>query len=88
MSHSKKTKRGKSLYVESWNPSAKKFINICKICGREGYSPTIEEEGFTHPSGKSDGVHWAIYTELTAILQPLPLDELGRCEVCARLTEK
>ena len=45
MSHSKFTKRGHSLYLENWNPSAKKYINTCKICGHSGYSPVIEQEG-------------------------------------------
>lgn len=41
MSHSKRTKRGYSLYIGSWNGSAKKYINICMLCGRRGYSPAI-----------------------------------------------
>ena len=46
MSHSKVTKRGYSLYVEKWNPSAKKYINICAVCGHKGYSPVIERDEF------------------------------------------
>ena len=82
MSHSKFTKRGKSLYLESWNPSVKKYINVCKICGHKGYSPAIEQEGFCNkaPNG-------AIYAELTATLPRLPLDELGRCEQCAKVLD-
>ena len=41
MSHSKKTKKDFSLYVEKWNPSAKKFINTCAICNSKGYNPSI-----------------------------------------------
>lgn len=83
MSHSKYTKRGKSLYLESWNPAAKKYINTCIICGHKGYSPVIEEEGFcdTVPNG-------VIYTELKKTLPVLPLDELGRCEECARVQDR
>ena len=83
MSHSKKTKRGYSLYLENWNPAAKRYINVCKICGHKGYSPVIEEEGFcdTVPNG-------AIYEELKSTLCALPLDELGRCEMCARVHDK
>ena len=89
MSHSKKTKRGSSLYVESWNPSAKRFITECVLCGKRGYDPSIEDEGFVRPSeGVYDGEHAAIRAELMKILPPLELDELGRCEVCRRLTEK
>ena len=46
MSHSKHTKRGYSLYIENWNRSAKKYINICCICGHKGYSPVIEQDDF------------------------------------------
>lgn len=41
MSHSKYTKRGYSLYIENWNRSAKKYINICGIWGHKGYSPGV-----------------------------------------------
>ena len=82
MSHSKMTKRGYSLYVERWNPDAKRFINTCKLCGHQGYSPTIEEEGFC-----DDYTRRAIYAELSKTLSPLPLDELGRCETCARVQD-
>ena len=82
MSHSKMTKRGRSLYLEEWNPSAKKFINVCKICGRRGYSPSIEAEGFCDSPKRK-----AIYGELKQTLPILPLDELGRCEVCAKLMD-
>lgn len=46
MSHSKHNKRGHSLYLDSWNPNAKKYINECKICGYKGYSPAIEQPDF------------------------------------------
>ena len=89
MSHSKKTKRGSSLFVESWNAKAKNFINECALCGRRGFSPTILEEGFVHPSpNKTDFEHNAIKAELSAILEPLALDELGRCDICAKNMDK
>ncbi len=83
MSHSKMTKRGRSHYVESWNPSAKKYINVCKICGHTGYNPVLDSVDFdiTPPNG-------AIRNELTQILQPLSLDEFGRCEQCAKVLGK
>ena len=83
MSHSKMTKRGYSLYVERWNPDAKRFINTCKLCGHQGYSPSIDEDGFCN-----DFVHRAIHAELKKTLTPLPLDELGRCEACARVHDQ
>ncbi len=82
MSHSKQTKRGRSLYIEVWNPSAKKYINVCKVCGRKGYSPVLEMEGFC-----DEIKNRAIYSELKKTLQMLPLDEYGRCENCARLQD-
>lgn len=82
MSHSKQTKRGYSLYVEEWNPSAKKYINTCKLCGHAGYSPTIDEEGFCDTP-----VHRAIRSELKQTLSVLPLDERGYCAVCAKLID-
>ena len=85
MAHSKYTKRGKSLYVESWNPDAKRFINECKLCGATGYRPSIDDDGFIYDaSGKiADFKHRAIRDELQRIMKPLWLDELGRCRDCA-----
>ena len=77
MSHSKYTKRGYSLYLEKWNSSAKKYINICAICGHKGYSPVIEQEGFDK----------VIYEELSKTLCRMQLDELGRCEDCAKVQD-
>lgn len=89
MSHSKNTKRGHSLYIEKYNPSAKKFINTCVLCGACGYDPSIEDEGFIHPSPEcTDYVHRAIFAELTSTLPPLPLDSFGRCDVCKKIMDK
>ena len=82
MSHSKFAKRGKSLYIEKWNPSAKRFINTCIICGAQGYNPSIDDAGFVYFE------HRAIRDELKRTLNPLSLDSLGRCDNCARLMEK
>ena len=86
MSHSKDTKRGKSLYVEKFNPSAKRFINTCALCGARGYDPAIDDEGFVYDrAGKvSSFEHRSIQMELKSILKPLPLDHLGRCADCVR----
>ena len=88
MAHSKMTKRGYSHYVESWNPKAKRFISTCALCGDVGFNPSILEEGFVTENGKTNYEHHAIRCELTRILKPLPTDELGRCEVCRRHSEK
>ena len=90
MSHSKFTKRGNSLYVDNWNPAAKKFINTCSVCGAEGYDPSIDEEGFVYDNAGNitNSEHRAIRTELQRILNPLPLDHLGRCSTCSRIMDK
>lgn len=79
MSHSKMTKKGYSLYIEKWNPKAKKYINTCTICGNRGYDPSIEQTGFI-----DDTERRAIYVELSKIFSALPLDDYGRCADCAK----
>ncbi len=83
MSHSKMTKRGKSHYIQNWNASAKKYVNVCKVCGFCGYNPVIESDDFgtTPPNG-------VIRKELMQVLPPLPLDEFGRCSQCASALDK
>ena len=90
MSHSKYTKRGKSLYIEKWNPSAKRFINTCGICGAQGYNPSIDDIGFIYDNAQkvSDLEHRAIRAELKRVLKPLSLDSFGRCSDCTRIMEK
>ena len=83
MSHSKHTKRGYSLYIEKWNGDAKKYINVCCICGHRGYSPVIEREEFCNTLENQ-----VIYRELAKTLCKQELDELGRCEACAKVQDK
>lgn len=87
MSHSKKTKRGRSLYLDQWNPAARRFVVSCALCGREGYSPSIEKEGFEKEGDARNFEHRAAAAELMRVYPPLSLDALGRCEVCARAME-
>lgn len=79
MSHSKTTKKGYSLYIEKWNPKAKKHINTCKVCGTQGYNPSIDSEGFSDDSERR-----VIRYELKKTLSALPLDDYGRCADCAK----
>lgn len=80
MSHSKSRKNGKSLYLDNWNPSAQRYIHVCYLCGRKGYSPAIEEEDFLNSLERK-----AIYKELTRMFaSSLRLDNLCRCDDCAR----
>lgn len=83
MSHSKTTKRGYSLYIEKWNPKAKKYINTCNLCGNQGYNPAIEQDGFIDGAERR-----AIYDELKKTLSALSLDDCGRCADCAKRTDK
>ena len=81
MSHSKFRRKGHSLYIDNWNPSAKKYINTCCLCGREGYSPSILETDFINSLERE-----AIYNELTKMFNfSLKLDSFGRCEECAKI---
>ena len=91
MSHSKYHKRGRSLYLDHWNPNAKKYINECKVCGSKGYSPSIERSDFLRNSDKDPftfSMNKAIYEELTKAFSLLELDEYGRCENCAGIQDK
>lgn len=83
MSHSKheQRKKGFSLYVDKWVPSAKKYINICVICGNKGYSPVILGDEF-------DRKNRAIRDSLLKTHKQLPLDNLKRCEVCANIQDR
>lgn len=84
MSHSKLRKKGQSLYINNWNPAAKKYISICCLCGRKGYSPAIEEADFLNSPE-----HEAIHKELTSMFDAaLTLDSFGRCEECAILHDR
>ncbi len=83
MSHSKRTRRDYSLFIEKQYKSAKQYINSCAICGHRGYSPMIEQEDFcTKP------VNAVIFKELTKTLNKLELDALGRCADCAMVHDK
>ncbi len=90
MSHSKMTKRGRSQYIEKWNPSAKKYINTCIICGTQGYKPSIEEVDFVKENicRIDDLENAAIRAELKKIFSPLHLDDLNRCSICAKQMDK
>ena len=84
MSHSKLTKRGQSWYINNVNPTAKKYINTCYLCGATGYSPAIEEPDFIDSLQRK-----AIYNKLTQLFDSaLPLDSFGRCQNCGKMQDK
>ena len=78
MSHSKETKRGNSYWFDKLHGHAKKYINTCVLCGKQGYSPVIEASGF-------DPI---LFRELTSIMNRMEPDSLGRCPECAAIQEK
>ena len=80
MSHSKQTKRGHSLYIEKWSREDKKYINVCAVCGTRGYSPYIAGEDFRRRNE-------VVFRELSAMMNELPLDSLGRCADCAAVMD-
>ena len=82
MSHSKVSKKGKSLYLDVWNPSAKRFIATCVHCGATGFSPAVLESDFASTLERK-----AIRSALERAMKPLPLNEKGQCESCARLVK-
>ena len=101
MSHSKHTKRGYSLYIENWNRSAKKYINICCIyvyrfdyifLGHRTVNIICGHKGYSPVIEQGDFCstleNKAIYRELSKTLCKLELDELGRCKDCARVQDK
>ncbi len=91
MSHSKMTKRGKSLYLDSWNPNAKKYLNQCKVCGHIGYSPVIDQPDFLSDEGKLPmelSLNKVIHAQLTQTYSVLELDEFGRCSICSAILDK
>ena len=80
MSHSKfqQRKKGFSLAINKWNRTAKKYINICYICGSKGYNPVILEDSFDK----------VLRDNLLKIHNPLSVDNLNRCEICAKIQDK
>lgn len=89
MSHSKYHNRGHSLYLDNWNPNAKKYINECIICGFKGYSPLIEQPDFISDKDPfTFSINKAIYEDLTKTFSVLGLDDYGRCKDCARIQDK
>jgi hypothetical protein len=68
------------------NRYAKRFINTCVTCGKQGYAPQIDNADFA--GNESTIYHRFSREKLKAMLSkyydPLPLDEAGRCESCRR----
>ena len=68
-------------YLKSY-PELKKWINTCACCGKIGYNPELPTV-LTRSS--RTGEHWtAAAQNLRKYNQPLPVNELGICEVCQK----
>ena len=89
-------KRGQSFYAEVLNPSTKRFLHQCSLCGRVGLKPdassgdydTIRDEKTVNRHQKLDKLIQKIEVEsLQRVYEPWPLDKVGHYEVCARLSE-
>ncbi len=78
MSHSKLTKRGRSHYLEVFNPEAKRFVVQCVLCGTTGFAP-----GVLAPDFADSPVRKVVVLKLQEVLEPLALNEAGQCEDCA-----
>jgi hypothetical protein len=87
-------KRGQSFFAEVIDRSAKKFLNQCSLCGRVGLLPNaldVEQVAAQENKAVDRHIREAEFSRSTAVkhlrkrYEPLPLDRLGRCEVCARV---
>jgi hypothetical protein len=78
MSHSKPQNRGKSLYLENWNPRAKSYLLACAKCGHIGFSPSILDPGFDDTLEKK-----AIKKALVGTHRSIHINDAGVCEQCS-----
>jgi hypothetical protein len=67
------------------NRYAKRFLNTCVICGKQGYAPQIANADF---AGKESTVYHRFSREKLKVMlckyyEPLALDDAGRCTSCA-----
>lgn len=82
MSYSKKRPQGRSLYLENWNPDARKYIVSCAGCGERGYCRTVEKSDFLATrKGR------VIRDELSRLISVLELSDSGLCQDCSDRTE-
>jgi len=89
-------KRRQLYYPEVVDPSSKRFLNQCVLCGRVGLKPgaleidysAVENERTVDRHHKSAvfNKHWVIQY-LQRNYEPLALDESGRCQVCSGVAE-
>ena len=62
-------------------PKLNKWINQCLCCGEKGYRPDMPER-ISVFEGAMDTLYIKKY------FKPLPLNEAGLCEVCAKIQDK
>ncbi len=88
--------RRQSLYAEVLYPRAKKYLRKCSLCGRIGFSPDILENDYEMIKDDKAVGHGVkerrfelelIRKALQKKYEPLALDRLGRCEMCAEASQ-
>jgi hypothetical protein len=60
-------------------PQLKKWINQCSACQDIGYKPELPLELSTYSGEKS-----AAAKNIREFFKPLPLNEIGLCDVCKK----
>ena len=55
------------MYLEMYPHLRKRWINQCLVCQREGYVPDLPAE----------------HTNIRKLFEPLAINDMGECEVCA-----
>ncbi len=90
-------KRGQSFWTEVVDPSAKRYLHECALCGRVGLKPgalnvdysAVENEKTINRHRKSATFDQELAVKnLLRTFGTLTLDERGRCKVCAEVAEK
>jgi hypothetical protein len=90
-------KRGESFWAVVVDPSCKKFLNKCALCGRIGLKPDaldVDYSAMEHQKTIKRHQKSATFNRELAVknlqrrYEPLSLDEFGRCQVCAQVAEK
>lgn len=69
------------LYLDTY-PNLLKWINECPICHAKGYKPDMPDAvgGFLIPE--------ATARYIKKKLRPLPVDDMGFCDTCARFINR
>lgn len=75
-----------SKFYENASARKKKTLELIHNACKKQSESDIKDFYVKHPNVYSE--KRAIYEELTMALKPLPLDDLGKCEVCAKIQDQ